>query len=54
MLKHSNYTWCLHRSSLFGLPPRILNLRWVKPKHGTRMETVGRFVGVGAVVEAAL
>ena len=32
----------LHCSSFLGLPFRILNIKLVKPKQGTTMETIGR------------
>ena len=34
-------TCCLHCSSFFGLPFRILNIELVKPEKGTTMETIG-------------
>ena len=34
--------YSLHRSSFLGLPFGFLNLKLVKPKKGTTMETVGR------------
>ena len=35
-------TYSLHCSSFLGLPFKILNIEWVKPKKGTTMETIGR------------
>ena len=34
-------TYSLHCSSFLGLPFRILNLKWVRPKKGTTIETIG-------------
>ena len=35
-------TYSLHCSSFLGLPFGILNIKMVKPKKGTTMETLGR------------
>ena len=34
-------TYSLHYSSFLGLPFKILNIKLVKPKKGTTMETIG-------------
>ena len=39
-------TCSLHCSSFWGLPFKILHIGLVKPKKGTTMETIGRFLGV--------
>ena len=38
----SGFTYGLHCSSFLGLPFRILNVKMVKPRKGTTMETIGR------------
>ena len=43
---HEGFTYSLHWSSFLGLPFRFLIIKWVKPKKGTTMETVGIIWGL--------
>ena len=40
----SRHAYSLRCNSSLELPYRILNIRLVKPKEGTAMHTIGRFV----------